>query len=164
LREQGAWSSTAVVRLPLASLRPLACLAADRARPRAAIFGPAATQWYKVLTKINLGNKYATTAARVLTDQTVFASCNLGFFLSSMAYMEGASPKARLQSTYVEALKKNWLVWPAVQTLNFTYVPLHHRVLVVNIVSLGWNCYLSYVNGKGGDSKLSPEEKVGSVV
>ena len=118
-----------------------------------AVFGPAATQWYKLLTRIQLGNKYTTTAARVLTDQTVFASCNLAFFLGSMAYMEGASPKERLQSKYVEALKKNWLVWPAVQTFNFTVVPLHHRVLVVNIVSLGWNCYLSWVNSQPSPAK-----------
>jgi len=128
------------------------------------IFGPAATQWYKILTKIQFQNKYVTTGARVLADQTVFASCNLGFFLSSMAYMEGASPKARLESTYMEALKKNWMVWPAVQAINFSYVPLHHRVLVVNIVSLGWNCYLSFVNSQGGSPAKEVEEKVKSVI
>ena len=54
-----------------------------------------------------------------------------------MAVMEGADPKERLRGTYVEALKKNWMVWPAVQAVNFKFVPLEHRVLVVNVVSLG---------------------------
>ena len=67
-----------------------------------------------------------------------------------MAVMEGNSPRDKLKSTYSTALAKNWMVWPLVQTINFKYVPLDHRVLVVNIVSLGWNCYLSYVNSKGG--------------
>ena len=116
------------------------------------VFGPGATQWYKLLTRINLQNKHVTTAVRVLADQCVFATTNLAFFLSSMAWLEGTSPKAKLESTYVEALKKNWLVWPPVQAINFTYVPLHHRVLVVNVVSLGWNCYLSYANSKGSTS------------
>ena len=66
-----------------------------------------------------------------------------------MAYLEGTDPRAKLKSTYVEALKKNWMVWPGVQAINFKFVPLDHRVLVVNVVSLGWNCYLSYVNSKG---------------
>ena len=123
------------------------------------VFGPGATQWYKLLTKIKLQSKFATTAARVLTDQCVFATINLGLFLSSMAYLEGASPKQRLQDKYVEALKKNWMLWPPVQTLNFTVVPLEHRVLVVNIVSLGWNCYLSWVNSQGGATK-QVEDKV----
>lgn len=51
--------------------------------------------------------------------------------------MEGTDPKEKLESTYWEALKKNWMVWPAVQAVNFKFVPLEHRVLVVNVVSLG---------------------------
>lgn len=114
-----------------------------------AVFGPGATIWYKALQKnINLKSTNATIAARVLVDQTVFASTNLFLFLSSMAYMEGTDPKEKLQSTYPNALIKNWMVWPAVQAINFKLVPLEHRVLVVNIVSLGWNCYLSYINSK----------------
>ena len=54
-----------------------------------------------------------------------------------MAVMEGADPAERLRGTYFEALKKNWMVWPAVQAVNFKFVPLEHRVLVVNVVSLG---------------------------
>ena len=122
------------------------------------VFGPAATQWYKLLAKIKLQNSYVTTAARVLADQSIFATTNLLVFLSSMAWLEGTSPRAKLESTYVEAYKKNCMVWPAVQAVNFTYVPLHHRVLVVNIVSLGWNCYLSYVNSRGS---TSVKDKVG---
>lgn len=79
--------------------------------------------------------------------------------------MEGTSPKDKLDSTYWTALQKNWMLWPAVQAVNFKLVPLEHRVLVVNVVSLGtdcavdfqivtnsivgWNCYLSYINSKG---------------
>ena len=69
--------------------------------------------------------------------------------------MEGEDPKKRLQGTYVEALKKNWMVWPAVQAVNFKFVPLEHRVLVVNVVSLGesspfsigWSCLC--IRGRG---------------
>ncbi|KAI4192792.1 MAG: hypothetical protein LQ346_004160 [Caloplaca aetnensis] len=103
-----------------------------------AVFGPAATTWFKFLqNKINFQNKNLTIAARVLTDQTVFASTNLFCFLSSMAIMEGTSPKEKLDSAYWTALQKNWMLWPAVQAVNFKLVPLEHRVLVVNVVSLG---------------------------
>ena len=51
--------------------------------------------------------------------------------------MEGTDPKEKLRGTYWEALKKNWMVWPVVQAVNFRFVPLQHRVLVVNVVSLG---------------------------
>ena len=80
-----------------------------------------------------------------------------------MAYLEGADPKKRLQDKYTEALKKNWMVWPPVQAINFSMVPLQHQVLVVNVVSLGWNCYLSYVNSKGPNLDDSDEEKATSL-
>ncbi|KAH8594631.1 sym-1 [Bisporella sp. PMI_857] len=115
-----------------------------------AIFGPAATTWFKFLqNKIVLRNKNAEIVARVAADQTIFASTNLFVFLSSMAIMEGSSPQKKLDSTYWNALTKNWMVWPFVQAVNFKFVPLHHRVLVVNVISLGWNCYLSFLNSQG---------------
>lgn len=63
-----------------------------------------------------------------------------------MGYLDGEGAKKKLEKAYIPGLKANWMVWPAVQTANFTLVPLEHRVLVVNIVSLGWNCFLSYLN------------------
>jgi hypothetical protein len=70
-------------------------------------------------------------------------------FLSSMAYLEGSSVRQRLSDAYVPGLTKNFMVWPWVQFTNFKYVPMEHRVLVVNIISLGWNCYLSALNSGG---------------
>jgi protein Mpv17 len=83
-----------------------------------------------------------------------------------MAIMEGSDPQKKIESTYWNALSKNWMLWPFVQAVNFKFVPLQHRVLLVNFVSLGmccslkghnhfvltkqgWNCYLSYLNSTG---------------
>ncbi|KIX00264.1 uncharacterized protein Z518_10403 [Rhinocladiella mackenziei CBS 650.93] len=111
------------------------------------VFGPAATKWYSFLQKnINLQSHNATIAARVLADQTVFVSAHLFLFLSSMSIMEGSDPQEKLENSYMSGLKANWVLWPAVQAVNFKLVPLEHRVLVVNVVSLGWNCFLSYLN------------------
>lgn len=114
-----------------------------------AVFGPAATTWFKFLqNKVVFKNKNVEILARVGLDQTMFASTNLFIFLSSMAIMEGGSPKEKLEKSYWTALTKNWMVWPFVQAINFKLIPLHHRVLVVNVVSLGWNCYLSFLNSQ----------------
>jgi protein Mpv17 len=139
------------------------------------IFGPAATKWYGLLTKhVNFKSTNGTIVARVACDQLLFAPVNMGtsispfrypisphhkpltpkpsigLFLSSMAYLEGSSVKQRLNDAYVPGLTKNFMVWPWVQFTNFKYVPMEHRVLVVNIISLGWNCYLSFLNSGGG--------------
>jgi hypothetical protein len=54
-----------------------------------------------------------------------------------MAIMEGSDPQKKIESTYWNALSKNWMLWPFVQAVNFKFVPLQHRVLLVNFVSLG---------------------------
>jgi protein Mpv17 len=103
-----------------------------------AVFGPVATTWFGILQRhVVLKGTAATTAARVAADQLVFTPVQLTCFLSSMAIMEGVSPVDRLKSAFVPAYKANLMVWPFVQSINFTFVPLELRVLVVNIVSLG---------------------------
>ncbi|KAJ4292548.1 Protein required for ethanol metabolism [Kalmusia sp. IMI 367209] len=119
-----------------------------------AIFGPAATKWYSFLaSRVHASTANRTIAARVAADQFVFAPINMTVFLSSMAYFEGASPKERLQKAWVPGMTNNFLLWPWVQGVNFKFVPLEHRVLVVNFVALGWNCYLSYLNSSGSAEK-----------
>ena len=80
-----------------------------------------------------------------------------------MAIMEGSDPVEKWHKSFVPSYKANLMVWPFVQGVNFTFVPLELRVLVVNVVSLGmclslfmaflgtnhesgWNCFLSLLN------------------
>ncbi|KAL6705931.1 Protein required for ethanol metabolism [Coniothyrium glycines] len=124
------------------------------------IFGPAATKWYEFLVRrVNLPSTNGTILARVACDQFVFAPVNMGLFLSSMAYLEGASVKQRLRDAYLPGYQKNLLLWPWVQFANFKFVPMDLRVLVVNFVSLGWNCYLSFLNSGGGSKPALPPGK-----
>jgi Mpv17 / PMP22 family len=53
---------------------------------------------------------------------------------------------------------RHWTLWPAVHMLNFFYNPLHHRVLVQNLVLVGWSAYLSHLNN--GGLLMTPEEEV----
>ncbi|KAK8132433.1 Sym-1 [Apiospora kogelbergensis] len=113
-----------------------------------AVFGPSATTWFGFLQRnvVVRNSANATIAARVACDQLLFAPTFIGLFLSSMAVMEGGSPKDKLEKSYLPALQANYMLWPFVQLVNFKFVPLHHRVLFVNIISIGWNCFLSMIN------------------
>lgn len=125
-----------------------------------AVFGPAATTWYAFLARrINLSSTNATIAARVAADQFVFAPVNMALFLGSMAALEGQSVSGRLRKAWAKGMVNNFLVWPWVQGVNFRFVPLEHRVLVVNFVALGWNCYLSYLNSSGGEESKKKDGK-----
>lgn len=129
------------------------------------IFGPAAATWFKFLQKnVNLRNANSTILARVALDQGVFAPVFISVFLSSMAVLEGTSPKAKLEASYVPALTANYMIWPFVQLVNFKFVPLQHRVLFVNLISIGWNCYLSFLNSGASKKREGLVEEVEEVV
>lgn len=107
--------------------------------PKIVIFGPMVVQWYRFLERsIKIGGRpNAEILARVATDQLVFTPVNMLLFFSTMSLMEGGDPKEKLGDNYWTGLKHNWMVWPAVQLVNFKLVPLNHRLLVVNVISLG---------------------------
>lgn len=85
-------------------------------KKKKAVFGPAATTWFKILQqRVNLKSATATIAARVAVDQGLFAPTFIGIFLSSMAVLEGGSPKEKLQKNYFNALTANYMLWPFVQ-------------------------------------------------
>lgn len=112
-----------------------------------AVFGPAAATWYGLLQRhVVLSTPRKTMLARVAADQGLFAPVFIGVFLGSMAVLEGGSPKEKLEKNYTNALTANYMLWPAAQMVNFSVIPLEHRVLFVNLVSIGWNSYLSYLN------------------
>lgn len=113
------------------------------------VFGPVATKWFGFLARrVTLKNLRVEMLARVACDQALAAPVMIGAFLSSMATMEGASAQERLETKWWPALKANWMVWPFVQIVNFTFLPLQHRVLFANVISIGWNSYLSWVNSQ----------------
>ena len=77
-----------------------------------------------------------------------------------MAVLEGSDPGTKLRGAYWEALKKNWMVWPAVQAVNFRFVPLEHRVLVVNVVSLGeLGTFFIFLSFDGGERRREERDE-----
>uniref|UniRef100_A0A8C3IB97 Mitochondrial inner membrane protein Mpv17 n=1 Tax=Chrysemys picta bellii TaxID=8478 RepID=A0A8C3IB97_CHRPI len=46
------------------------------------------------------------------------------------------------------ALSSLFQLWPAVQIANFYFIPLNHRLAVVQVVAVVWNSYLSWKANK----------------
>jgi len=114
------------------------------------IFAPIGDKWYKILNRVNIpgykDSKFVNTAARVAVDQGVFAPfIGIPLYYSMMTVMEGGDGIAiekKIKRNWWDTLTTNWMVWPAIQVLNFGFVPVQLRLFVVNVVSIGWNCYL----------------------
>jgi protein Mpv17 len=88
---------------------------------------------------------------KVLMDQTIFAPCIIATFFGTTGLLFGktqAEIKAKFRNQYLSTLLTNYYIWPAVQTINFNFVPLQHRVFVVNFIAIFWNTYLSWAANK----------------
>jgi hypothetical protein len=52
------------------------------------------------------------------------------------------------KSVYIETYLADCIIWPPLQFINFTFVPLRYQSLYVNICNLGWNTFLSIMANK----------------
>ena len=85
---------------------------------------------------------------KVLLDQAL--SCpifHLQFFMG-MSLLEGKG----VRDSWEEFLRKfptvfliDLILWTPCQLINFLYVPLTHRVIFVNSITVFWNIFLSYM-------------------
>jgi len=113
--------------------------------------GAAQFKWYHLLEKTLplVKGSLLPPFKRVCADQLVFAPVSLSIFYGYMGFMEGRSLKDtqyKLQQLYWPTLKANWILWPAVQALNFSIVPLKYQLPIVSTVNIVWTCYLSTMN------------------
>jgi protein Mpv17 len=82
-----------------------------------------------------------------------------------MTVAEGGGKRAvsrKFQDVYVPALKANFLVWPAVQIINFRLMPIQFQIVRITVwawqlcanpmqpfvstVGIAWTAYLSLTN------------------
>ncbi|KAJ7083226.1 hypothetical protein C8R44DRAFT_652312 [Mycena epipterygia] len=113
-----------------------------------AMFGPAMTKWYQLLNRIQFKSPTKAIVYRVWLDQCVLTPGAVIAFFASMAMLEGKPDQVvpRIGAGYVPTLLRNWAVFVPTQVINFWLVPPHLRFVVVSVVSLFWNTYLSVAN------------------
>ena len=104
---------------------------------------PVVSKWFSWL-----GRAFPTSPLqRMLADQLLFTPLNVCAFLFTMGLAETgtASGGMRKLQAMPSVLRSNYVVWPAVQWVNFAFVPPLLQPLAVNVVGLAWAVYLSAV-------------------
>jgi peroxisomal membrane protein 2 len=83
---------------------------------------------------------------KLFIDRFLWGPVFLIISLYALSRLEGSSHESaftQAKKVYWSALKMMWKVWIIVQYVNLNFVPLQYRVLVANVVSVGWNIILS---------------------
>ncbi|KAG9529568.1 hypothetical protein E4T50_06665 [Aureobasidium sp. EXF-12298] len=116
------------------------------------IMAPIQHKWFGFLNRIFPLAKGAGTSAaakRTAFDQLLFAPVGLGAFFTFMTVAEGGGRKEiqkKFQDIYIPSLKANYLVWPAVQLINFRLMPRQFQIPFVSTIGIAWTAYLSLTN------------------
>ncbi|RMZ87521.1 hypothetical protein DV736_g5253, partial [Chaetothyriales sp. CBS 134916] len=115
-------------------------------------------QWFGLLTRlfpITAGRGTVPALQRVAVDQLIYAPIGLAVFFTFMTVTEGGSRKQvikKFQDIYIPTLRANYLLWPAVQILNFRVIPLPLQIPFVSTIGIAWTAYLSLSNSAEDDS------------
>jgi hypothetical protein len=120
--------------------------------------GPITHFWYALLEKIyallakllNIQNPAIGLCVKLLLDAILFSPTVVVGYFVVRSLLEGGNwtikAKDKLQTKFKPTLLSAWKFWPAVNSVNFYFVPLQFRVLYMNVLSLLWSGYLTYVN------------------
>ncbi|XP_026481156.1 protein Mpv17 [Ctenocephalides felis] len=112
----------------------------------ATVVAPWLTVWYRTLHRIVKPSKFAPLQ-KMLMDQILMAPNFTFAIVTSLNLVTGKSfhqAIAETKTTYVDIMKANYCLWPFAQLVNFYMMPLNYQVLFVQVVSVGWNSYISY--------------------
>uniref|UniRef100_A0A7E4VSH1 Mitochondrial inner membrane protein Mpv17 n=1 Tax=Panagrellus redivivus TaxID=6233 RepID=A0A7E4VSH1_PANRE len=107
---------------------------------------PILSIWIKRLERVKGPSNYAIWK-RLALDQLLFAPIFTGTIVFNLRLLEGNGIKSaykRLCRDYTDIMTNFYKLWPVVQLINYSFVPLNYRVVFIQAVALLWNVYLSF--------------------
>lgn len=111
------------------------------AMTNAFVLAPMSIAWYSFLDSLELPLLFA-----VALDQCIWGAITNTTFFTVTKILEGHSLMVSLENARInvpKTLRTAFLIWPFVQIINLSLVPLEYRLVVMNIVNIPWSAYLS---------------------
>ena len=122
--------------------------------------------WYRALDRmfgVSMKSK-KNVIMKCVADQLVYAPFSIIAFFSYAAGNKGGSVsdiKTRFAEKFEESFIDTWIadcsVWPLINFISFSLIPIHIRPTFVGFAQIGWQTYMSYVGYRDTASFESPD-------
>ncbi|XP_013187761.2 mpv17-like protein 2 [Amyelois transitella] len=112
------------------------------------LVGPLHHFYYIQLDKILPQNNLKTVAMKIICDQVFASPATIVCFFYGMGVLERksfAQSTEEIGQKFKYVYLGDWLFWPPVQFVNFYYLPTEYRVFYINIATMVFNVFLSYM-------------------
>ena len=143
--------------------------------------GIAVPFWLRTLwTRVGPGRDLATVGKKIVLDQSIYAPAMVAGVLGYTAVCkEMNNPKAN-DGGSVERIKEDFefnirtkaleiylcdcLVWPLASFINYSLLPERYMVSFYSVITVAWNCYLSWRSWQFKDIDAAPSSHLPVVV
>ncbi|XP_017006638.2 mpv17-like protein [Drosophila takahashii] len=104
--------------------------------------------WVRLTSAMWPQTNLRTGIVKAITEQLSYGPFACVSFFMGMSLLEQKTISQAVDETKEKALptyKVGVCIWPFLQTINFSLVPEHNRVVFVSICSLMWTIFLAYM-------------------
>jgi protein Mpv17 len=115
------------------------------------IHGSSSHYFYGFLDGRIPGTTAPIVAAKVFIDQVMWNPIFGVMFFGYVAALErkGISYVGdKIKNELLTQVTGSWKVWPIAHTINFRFIPSSQRVLYINSIQIGYNCFLSVISSR----------------
>jgi len=115
------------------------------------IHGTTSHYFYGFLDRKIPGTDAKTVFTKVFIDQVMWNPIFGVMFFGYVAMLEAkgfAYVVDKVQNELLTQVFGSWKVWPLAHTINFRFIPSSQRVLYINTIQIGYNCFLSLISNR----------------
>ncbi|KAG1713203.1 hypothetical protein DVH05_000923 [Phytophthora capsici] len=112
------------------------------------LLSPMVHNWHNLLERVFVGTGKTVVVKKVIADMVFIAPQIPIWFLTSTGLMAGKPFRQAFDESVEKQpvmLAASYTLWPAVNCISYSVVPLQYRLLFGNVVNLGWSSFLSYM-------------------
>ncbi|XP_039749304.1 mpv17-like protein 2 [Pararge aegeria] len=112
------------------------------------VMGPLHHYYYIYLDKLMPLANLKTVAIKIISDQLFASPATILCFFYGMGVLEKKTISQcteEIKQKFVYTYLGDCLFWPPVQFVNFYYLPTHYRVFYINIATMVFNVFLSFI-------------------